>query len=440
MSIEDEKRPVSQLYSDLIVVDFLGDIEIDGHAGLTKLDAAALKGDSPDADAKAHRFELISAIRGGKHVELGVTAQTFEQTAKANRRFLRLADDKLATRAPSWKGQPYLTDHNTYSIKSSQGMIMSSKAIEVPGGMAFEQKLNAVTVDATIGILNGTFNKFSIGWWPSGPVLCSAHGCDISARDSCNCWPGDEVTLEGNKKKIVEFVFTDFRGKETSTVVLPAVQNTSISDVRAALAAELNITRTRPITRPVKENAMLFHRLAVALGLSALSEAGDEDRAVAAVSALQARANAAETNLAATRASLAQAESAVKTLTAAQLGVQVGSTIEEQGFAAGKLRRLRDQNGALAVGPVELWIRKLGADAGLEVMKAQLEAMPVIVPIGERQAAGAKEPALTVLPVAGAPDELTEQNPYLINAAQLTGQKVGDLVAFAKGHMQGGTP
>ena len=440
MSIEDTKRPVSQLFSDLVVAECLGEIEIDGYPGLTVLPVSALKSESPDADAKAHRFELISAVRGGKHVELAITAQTFEQTKAPNRRFLRLADDKLASRAPTWKGQPYLTDHNTYSISSSQGTILSSKAIETPGGIGFEQKINAVTADAVIGILNGTFNKFSIGWWMAGPVLCSAHGCDVASDEACGCWPGDQVTLAGGKKHTVEFVFTDFRGKETSTVVLPAVQNTSISEIRAALAAELSIptTRTRHPTRTTKETKMLFHRLAVALGLTALSE-GDEDRALAAVSALQARANTAETQLTTARASLAQAESAVQTLTAAQLGVQVAATLEQDGFASGRLRRHRDANGVLAVGPVEGWLRKLGAEAGIEVMKAQLAAMPVIVPIGHRQVDAAKEPALTDLG-ADQEDGLNEQNPYLINAAQLTGQKVGDLVAFAKGHIAGGTP
>lgn len=435
---EQEKRPISQLFSDLIVADFVGEIEIDGHPGLSVLPAGSLKSESPDADAKAHRFELISAVRGGKHVELAVTAQTFEQTKHPNLRFLRLAEDKLALRAPTWKGQPYLTDHNTYSIKSSQGTIVSSKAIETAHGTAFEQKLNAVTADAVIGILNGTFNKFSIGWWRAGPVLCSAHGCDVTSDDGCGCWPGEVVTLEGGKKVTVEYVFTDFRGKETSTVVLPAVQNTSISEIRAALAAELNIpqSRSRPPTRTTKETKMLFHRLAAALGLAALGEA-DEDRALAAVSALQARANTATSDLATARASLTQAEAAVRTLTAAQLGVQVDAILQAEGFSKGKIRRSHDSAGQLTVGPVETFIRKLGADAGLEVMKAQLAAMPVIVPLGQRQAELGKEPAITVLG-AEEGEGLDEQNPYLINAAQLTGQKVSDLVSFAKGHIAGG--
>lgn len=431
-----ETDQVSQLYSDLVIDGFTGKIEIDGHRGLTELDASVLKAGSPDADAKAHRFELISVVKAGKHVELAVTAQTFAQTKKPNRRYLRLGDDNLSARAPSWKGQPYLTDHNTWSMSASKGTILSSKAVEIDGGMAFEQKLHAVKSDAVIGILDGTFNKFSIGWWPDGPILCSVHGCDVMKADGCNCWPGDKVTMSDGRERVVEFVFTNFKGKETSSVVIPAVQDTHVGDVRAALAAELNIPRTRHVNRN-KETAMLFHRLAVALGLTALSESSDEDRAIAAVSALQARANTAEAQLGSANVRLTQAEAAVKTLTAAQIGVQVDAILQQDGFAAGRLRRQRDPDGKLTAGPIEKWLRELGIGAGLEVMKAQLTQMPIIVPVGERQAERAKDPARTVLGETDQ-DVLTEENPYLRNAAELTGQKVGDLVAFANAHVQGG--
>jgi hypothetical protein len=324
-------------------------------------------------------------------------------------------------------------------MKAAMGTIVSSKAVAIDGGTAFEQKLNAVKSDAVIGILDGTFNKFSVGWWPLGPILCSVHGCDIMKLDGCNCWPGDKVKLDDGRERTVEFIFTKVGGKETSSIVIPAVQDTHVDEVRAALAAELQIHRpartTIATTTDLKENKMLFHRLAVALGLTALSEATDEDRALAAVSALQARANTAEVQLSTARASLTLAESAVKTLTSAAVGAQIDAALRHEGYGGGKLRYGRDGDGKPTPSPVDKWLRELGASAGIEVMKAQLSQMPVIVPVAQRpQAENVREPARTELGVTDE-DGITVENPYLQNAAALTGQKVEDMVAFANGHI-----
>lgn len=437
-SPEKQTGRVSLLISDLIIAGFTGDIEIDGYGNLTKLEAGQLK--SEQADVKAQRFDLINHVRAGKQLELAVVAQTYAQMKKPNRRYLRFADDSSA---PTWKGQPYLTDHNTWSMKSKMGNILSSKANPVDGGFAFEQKLHAVKPDSVIGILDGTFDKFSIGWWPGdGPILCSVHGTDIMKLDGCNCWPGDKVKLEDGRERIVEFIFTTPRGKETSNVVIPAVQDTHVDEVKAALAAELDITprihRTKiAFGNNTKENKMLFHRLAVALGLTALSE-GDEDRALAAVAALQQRAVTAETSLATTRTQLTNAESAITTLTAAQVGTRLAASLHQNGYAAGKVRRTRDADGKLTEGPIEKFLLDLGNKGGIAVMEAQLAAMPVIVPVAQRpQSEATTEPGRTGLGDQ-ADDGLTVDNPYLRNAAELTGQKVEDLVTFAKGHIPQG--
>jgi hypothetical protein len=430
-----ENKTPSQLYADYMVESYSGLVEISGYPGITQLDASALKSGTENSDTKAQRFELIQAVRGGKHIELAVTAQTFEQTSKPNRRFLRLAADKIASRAGTWKNQPYLMDHNTWTMKSPLGTILSSTAVETAGSTALHQRLNAVKPDAVIGILDGTFNKFSIGWWPNGPILCSLHGGDVM-KNECDCWPGETFTIDGKEKR-AEWVFSDFLGKEVSSVVIPAVQNTSIIDVRAALSAELGITTRRPTRN--KESNMGFFRLAAALGLSAFGEA-DEERALAHLAALNSRAVTAETSLAAATTRLTQAEGAIKTLTAAALGQQIDAIIET-GFSAGKIRRTRDASGQLVAGPVETWLRGVGqTPGGIEAMKALMTPMPVVVPLNERQALAAVEPALPIQPLSGngQPALVGEDNPYLRNAAELTGQKVGDLVAFANGHIAGG--
>lgn len=435
---------ISVCRSDYEVSDFLGVIEVDGYKGLTSLDASCLRAGA-ESSAKDQRFELINAVNAGKHVELSVTANTFRQRNKPNRRGLRLEPSKLESRAPTWKNLPYLTDHNTWIMTSSKGTILSSKAVQESTNVAaFEQVLHAVTPDAVKGILNGTFRRFSIGWFPVGPVLCTVHGCDVRMSDSCSCWPLSEVTAVDGSKKIAEYLFTDFEGKETSTVVIPAVSDTSISDIRAQLSAELGIPATKHRTpppqkpTPTKENTMRFARLAAFLGMTAFEEA-DEPAALAAVEALQrrattaeARAVTAETSLSAVRTQLTNAESALTTLTAAQVGERITAVLA-QGYAAGKLRPTRDKEGKVTEGPIEKFLRGLGASGGITVLEAQLAAMPVIVPVGQRlQAFEAGDPERSTI---GVEDELTADNPYIVNAAAQLGLKPADMIAFATGHV-----
>jgi hypothetical protein len=427
VSTDDKPRVPSLLVSDLAIASFSGDIEIDGFGNLTRLDATAVLKDA-NPDAKAQRFELITAANQGKHIELAVTAQTYEQTKKPNRRYLRLADDQLESAALTWKGQPYLTDHNTWSMKASMGTIMTSKALTVAGGMAFEQKLNAVTKDAVIGILNGTFNKFSIGWWPGdGPILCSVHGTDIMKLDGCNCWPGDKVTLKDGRERVVEFIFTTPRGKETSSVVIPAVQNTSVNDVRAALAAELDIGhrigRTRvPVSNPEPKETHMLNRLAAAMSLATLGE-GNEDAALAAWQALTQRALQAETKLGETQHKLSQCEIALKTATAASAKLQIDSILRSEGYGKGKLRYGRDaETGNRMPSLREARLRRIATEpGGLDALRAELDEMPVVAQVGARAIVDdATQPELTN---PDGPDENDgyDSNPYLAGACKQLG-------------------
>lgn len=179
---------------------------------------------------------------------------------------------------------------------------------------------------------------------------------------------------------------------------------------------------------------LLFPRVAAALQLTALSESEtDESRVLAAVEALRQRAITAETNLATTRTQLTQAETAVATLTAAQVGSQIATVLETDGYRAGKLVHGRDGEGKPTPSPLESFLRDLGLKGGMAVMKAQLAAMPKIVPLNQRQAAAVASPELTVIEgELGAAGEMTEDNPYLMAAAEQTGQDVKDLVRFAK--------
>jgi hypothetical protein len=398
--------PMTALRSDFEIVTVLGDIQIDGLGGLRTLPAAALQLDGGDADMKAQRGELITAIRGGKHAELSVNAVTWRQRPAPNRRYLRLAAEKLADRAGSWKGKPLLIDHATYTVKSAMGTILSSKLIEESAKIAsFEQGLHVVKPDAVIGFLDGTMRTFSIGWYALGPVMCSVHGLDVTGPDSCYCWPGETVTLDG-KSKIVEYEFSDYEGKETSIVVSPAVRDTSVEGIRAALSAELHLHPARP--RPPKETKKMaaFPRLATALKLAALSES-DEDAAVTAVTTLQQRAATAELELATATREQARLAAEVTRLTAevATAGSAALDGLIAGAYTACKLVHGKDAEGKNTPDPMESLLREHGRLSGRPALEAKLDSMRAVVPVGVPPIAASTTEAPKSTTLAAAPSD-----------------------------------
>lgn len=368
--------------SDFELGQLIGNIEIDNYKGLTSLTASALELDAkPDPDTKAHVAEMITAVRGGKHMALSITALTFRQRKAPNRRYLRLAADKLEARAPSWKGTPFLTDHNTYSMTASKGVITSSKLVQESTNVAaFEQVLQVVKPDAVIGFLDGTWRKFSVGWFALGPVMCTVHSCDVRASGSCSCWPGDTVMIDG-KPEIVQYEFSDYEGKETSTVVIPAVRDTSVEEIRAALTAELHLPSRRSTP---KERAMPFPKLAAALALAALTES-DEDRAVTAVTGLRERAAAAELDAGTQRAEVTRltAELAVQTTLAATAGAAATDALVAEAYKSGKLLYGKDAEGKNTPDALESLLRDYGKTAGRDKLAAKLSEMSARAPLGQ---------------------------------------------------------
>lgn len=376
-------------------VGSLGDIIVEGFPGLTQLKAGA-----SDPDSRARRGELIEAVRGGKHVELAVTAQTFRQrSGKKNRRYLRLGD-VTSSRVGTFKGQPFLVDHNTSEQSARKGTLFSSKLVEEGASQVFEMGFHAVKPDAVVSILDGTLDRFSIGWFSLGAVMCTLHGVDVRSSDGCGCWPGESVSVDG-KAQIVEYEFSDWEGKELSGVNIPAVKQTSIDDVRAALAAELHLP-----TRIKEKNKMALIRLAALMGLSSLTD-GDEDRAIAYMEAQQRQRVAAEQARDVAQAALVANSQALELATAAGAKVRVDALIEGA-YRDGKLRYGRDEDGLAAPSKREDRLRRIAKADGVDALRAEIGEMEVVVPVGQRLATDTVrenrgddvggEPALTISP------------------------------------------
>lgn len=383
----DREHPLtaSALRSDFEIATLIGDIQLDGWKGCpTSLPSAALQLDAADADMKAQRGELISAVRGGKHLELSVNAITWRQRPSPNRRGLRLAPDRLADRVGSWRGKPFLVDHNTYRVmEASKGTILSSKLIEESAKVvAFEQRLNVVKPDAVIGFLDGTLRAFSIAWFTLGDVMCTVHGVSVLSSDSCGCWPLEAVMVDG-KPQIVQYEWQDYEGKESSGVVVGAVSDTSVEGIRAALSAELHLHPARPRRTPKENKSMNFARLAAALKLAALSES-DEDAAVTAVTTLQQRAATAEIELATSSREVTRLTGEVTRLTkeVEAAGVAALDGIIDGAYKSGKLAYGKDAEGKNTPDPMESLLRDFGKLSGRPALEAKLAAMRATVPVG----------------------------------------------------------
>lgn len=415
--------------SDFEVSSWLGDILVDGAKGLT-----SLRTDPGDLDSKAHAKELIESVTAGKHITLAVTARTFkQQKGVKNRNYVRLGGD-IAAQVGSFAKQPFLLDHNVREQVSRKGTILSSKLVEeTQSRIAFEQAFSVVKPDAVISVLDGTLDRFSISWFSTGAVMCTLHGTDVRGADWCGCWPGMSVKLDG-KNQIAEYEFLQWAGREMSGVNIPAVNNTTIEDIKAALAVELNLSPTRIRPTP-KENEMRYPRLAAVLALAAQDEL-DEGRAVDAVEALQRRALAAEQESSTLRNQLAtrtterdQATSALTVATAAAGKIRIDAILNEA-YREGKLgyRRVEGSKEAMPDKREARLRRIAGEKDGLIALQAEIDEMEVTIPVGKRlQSEDVVPPDRTEVGLGGELD--FADNPYIDEVARQLGLKPEDIIA-----------
>lgn len=366
----------------------LSGIEVFGRASIEgKLDANGKL-------ATEQRAEVIKAVRAGEHVELAVNARTFRQKAgHPNTRYLRHTDEHLPALAASYVGMPFLLDHRSWDQEARMGTIIES-VLHDHGGTGWrslDQKLRVVKPHGVISVLDGTLDRFSIGWVKgTGDVLCTVHKQSIYGTGACNCWPGDVVTVDG-KKQVVEWEFTHARGTEVSGVNSPAVfDGTGIHEIRAALCEELGLSDRDLKPDNHQENTMNFTRLAALLGLTSLMSAADEDRALSAIENQKRALTAAEQERDTAKTALAAAETRAKTAETAlaaeretALKAQVDAIIETA-YRDGKLRMNRDDKGNALASAKEPRLRRIAKQDGLDALRAELAEMDVVVPVGQR--------------------------------------------------------
>lgn len=183
-----------------------------------------------------------------------------------------------------------------------------------------------------------------------------------------------------------------------------------------------------------------FKKLAAALKLSGdgLHEAL-EDQAVAVVDHLNRRALTAEQELATSRARITELEAQVS---AAETGLAAASQGRVNDLLAaatrqGKLKATRDADGNPVPSKAELRLRRIAKEkGGVAQLEAELEEMPIIVPVGQSlQAERVIEPERSTT-ATGA--DASQISPILLaemkNTAERMGLKLDDMIRFYNTH------
>lgn len=419
----------------VLISEPFGELEglsiVDGDATIQ----AILRNTDPNnLDTKA-RAALIEASRAGKHLELTARAVTFRQKdGHPNKNALRFKSSKLTEIGASFEGRPFLLNHDKWDQAARMGTIRGSEAVSLQGGwIGFRQQLHAVKPHAVQSVLDGTIDRFSIGWDPSGQVICTAHGVDVRSRKSCywteGCYPGKLVEVDG-VKKIAEYEWQSTEGTETSAVNTPAVSGTKIEEVKTALAAELSLTDDTE--EPTKGSTMRFPLLLAALALPStggaadLSEA-DDNRLAGVVTELRSELAAAteERDTAIKDRDAALKEATELKAKIAKLDGDKVESVLAAAYKAGKLLRRKDENGKDAPSLREPRLRRIAKEGGIAELEAELAEMPVVAPLGANGAVLAEADPNPKATVGAIPSSV------LANTAKQLGLKPEELETHA---------
>jgi hypothetical protein len=237
---------------------------------------------------KASRDELLAKVRAGEQVDLEMDVMAFEQKAGVrNRNSVRFRDGAMVALGRSGKGTPFLRDHEQNDVLARGGTITASRTEKVgEGHYQIWQTVRLTAPWAVEAALLGNLTFVSIGWSPTGDVLCSV--CSKPVFSACYHFPGDRLREmdEGERGKklvrdragdiVVEWIYTSADLVETSGVSVPAVPTAQIEGIRAALSATaLNNGGLRP-------QEILMHKLATIATMLGLAATASEDEVIKA--------------------------------------------------------------------------------------------------------------------------------------------------------------
>lgn len=248
------------------------------------------------------RDELLAKAVAKEYVEIQLDIEAYSQkTGERNRNFVRFRDGMMMAFGRTGAAKPFLRNHDQGDVLARAGTIISSSTEKLEDGhYVIRQSVKLTAPWAVELALRGLLDFVSIGWNPTGNILCSA--CEAPIFSQCWHWPGDTLVEEklasgkpGKLKRdpngdiVVEWVFTEAELIETSVVNVPGVPTARIEDVRAALSAAFPSLRSDEDHEGVFPNERTEKMDKEFLALLGLAEDATDEQIKAAILALKAK-------------------------------------------------------------------------------------------------------------------------------------------------------
>jgi Mu-like prophage I protein len=191
---------------------------------------------------------------------------------------------ELETFAKSFEGQPFLKDHGD-AYEDRGGTILASELVERNGKKAIKQRFEAVKPWAIEGYLDGTIDRYSIGW-DAQEFLCTVCGGEYGGsgcrHDFFDVGRKDKQT--GEKVKVL---MKGLEGIETSAVIRPASAGTGNEEFSASLKALSQMRKDASGISLERKEEVVMQKILQMLGLPATA---DEQEAQTALEALRSKA------------------------------------------------------------------------------------------------------------------------------------------------------
>lgn len=350
---------------------------------------------------KAKREELLAKAVAGEMVELRLRLRAYEQKrGEQNRNFVRFRDGAMKRLGHSGKGNPFLRDHAQNTVLARAGTITHSATEKIGDGeYAIDQDVTLTAPWAVELALRGLLGSVSIGWNPTGPIMCSE--CDAPILTKCWHFPGDRLKVDEQGKKryddlgelVVEWIFTEAELIETSAVNVPGVPTARIDEIRACLShsvPDLEAVRLAGVEfTHTHEDTSMPEELLKLLGLAATASASE---VIAAVQAMVTAAGSDKAKLAIVETELGKFREQISALQSAQ------RQTDEDKFIRDAL-----DSGRIALGDETMWRNYFKADATRareDMAKREANAAsPVGAPTQRANEPKDDEPAPAVLDV-----------------------------------------
>jgi hypothetical protein len=189
-------------------------------------------------------------------------------------------EPELENFAASFVGQPFLKDHGE-AYEDRGGTIIESGIVERNGKKAFKQTLEAVKPWAIEGYLDGTIDRYSIGW-DAEEKICTVCAVEFN-EPGCRHDIPHVGRMDKTSGKKVKILMKGLEGMETSAVIRPASTGTGNEEFALSLSL-FKKGNNAPVIQTdgsMKEGQML-EKIRQMVGLPAATE-------TEALSALEAR-------------------------------------------------------------------------------------------------------------------------------------------------------